>query len=518
MAEEEKLETTDSDQEEGTQESEQPRTEKNTVTVEEVGPCKKKVIVEIPEETIQGMTDEQYQDLRRETVLPGFRKGRAPRRLLEKRFGKEAGEQVKLKVLSESSEAAIKGQELDILTEPDLDIEHIELPETGPMKYEFEVEVRPEFELPSLEGIPVTRPALAVADDQVGREIEQLRRWAGTWTPREEDGTIERDDQIVADVRINVELTDEEKARQDAIVEGKEEEEEQAPANIPEAETKLDNAEIYVRPNGFVGPIPVEKLDELLVGAKAGEEKTATVEIPQTYFREEYQGRKADLKIDIKDVKSLKLADVDEHFLQRHHVESEDELRERVRDSLQERIENQVRDDMNEQMYQYLLDNTTFELPVDIIARQAGSILQRQYMSLMYRGLSRQQVEEQMEPLRAGSEEQAKRQLRTFFIMDKVAEKLEVEVTDEEINGHIAQVAMQQNQRPEKLREQMERDGSLAQFQLEVRQNKCISKLLESATITEQAAEEKPAKAKKAKKKKAKAEPKPEQDQAEEQS
>ncbi len=116
---------------------------------------------------------------------------------------------------------------------------------------------------------------------------------------------------------------------------------------------------------------------------------------------------------------------------------------------------------------------------------------EREVATLLARGLSREQVEEQMEQLRAASEEQAKEQLKTFFIMDKVAEKLDVDVSDEEINGHIAQVAVQRGQRPEKLKEQMERDGSLAQFRLDVRQNKCISKLLESANITEQAPEEK---------------------------
>ncbi len=511
----EKQETTASEQEEGTQETEQPRTAKNAVTVEEAGPCKKKVIVEVPEETIKEMVDEQYRELRREAVLPGFRKGRAPRRLLEKRFGKETGESVKLKILAEASEAAIKDQKLDVLTDPDVDYEKVELPETGAMKFEFEVEVRPEFELPPLEGIPVARPKLEVTDEQIDREIEQLRRWSGIWTPRE-GGTIEREDQLIADVRLKVELTEEEKGRQAAEAEGTTPEKEAQATKIPESETKLDNAEIHVRPNGFVGPIPVEKLDELLVGAIVGDKKTATVEVPQTFFREEYQGRKVELQIDIKEVKYLKPAEMDEHFLQRFNVENVDELRERIRDNLQERVETQVRNDMSEQIYQFLLDNTKFDLPVDIVARQAGSILQRQYISLLSRGLSRQQVEEHMEQLRAGSEEQAQEQLKTFFIMDKVAEKLDIDVSEEEINGHIARVAIQRGQRPEKMKEQMERDGSLAQFRLDVRQGKCIGKLLESADISEREHEEKSEKPKR-KRKKAAAK-KEGQDQAAEQS
>jgi FKBP-type peptidyl-prolyl cis-trans isomerase (trigger factor) len=84
--------------------------------------------------------------------------------------------------------------------------------------------------------------------------------------------------------------------------------------------------------------------------------------------------------------------------------------------------------------------------------------------------------------------------------MDKVADKLEIEVTEEEINGHIAQIAIQRGQRPEKMKEQMERDGSLAQFRMDVRQNKCINKLLETADITEQEAQGAEAKPKRARK------------------
>ncbi len=493
-----------------TEEQEQPRTAKNIVTVEDAGPCKKKVSIEVPEESIKEAIDEQYKELSRDAVLPGFRKGRAPRRLLEKRFGKETNEQIKLKLLAEASEAAIKDKELDILGDPDIDYEKVELPATGPMKFEFEAEVRPEFELPELEKIPVTREKLEVTDEQIDREIEQLRRWSGVWTPRDE-GAIELDDQIIADVLLKPELTEEEKTKQAEAAEKAEKGEEAEEGEVLEAETKLDNTEIYIRSQGFVGAVPVEKLDELLVGAKVGETKATTVEVPKTYFREEYRGRKVEIEIEVKDIKYLKPAEMNEQFLQRYNVENEAELRERVQDNLQQQQESRVRNDMSDQIYQYLLDKTDFDLPLDIVGRQAGTILQRQYINLLQRGLSRQQVEEQMEQLRAGSEEQAKEQLKTFFIMDKVADKLEIEVTEEEINGHIAQIAIQRGQRPEKMKEQMERDGSLAQFRMDVRQNKCINQLLETADITEQEAKGAEAKPKKAKK----TAKKPAEDQAE---
>jgi trigger factor len=448
-------------------------TAKNSVTVEDVGPCKKKVVIEIPQETITKATDKQYSELRREALLPGFRKGRAPRRLLEKRFGKDTSEQIKLKLLAEATEAAVK--DLQTLGEPDVDFEKIELPESGAMKFDFEVEVRPEFELPDLEGIAVERTKLEVAGEQVDREIEQMLKMAGMWAPRE-DGGVELGDQVIADVAIKPEDAEE--------------------------EDKLGETEIYVRANGFVGAIPVEKLDDLLVGAKTGDKKSTTVEVPKTYVREEYRGKKVDISIEIKDVKWLKPAELDEALLERIGVDDADELRERTADRLQNRLERQSRTEMAEQIYKYLLENTDFDLPLDVVGEQAGMLLQRQYINLLSRGLTREQIEEQMEQLRAGSEEQAKEQLKTFFIMDKVADKLEIKLTAEEINGRIAQLALNQGQRPEKMREEMTRNGSLAQFELEVRQSKCISKILESAKITEVEAKKKAEKTKNTAKKK----------------
>jgi len=222
-----------------------------------------------------------------------------------------------------------------------------------------------------------------------------------------------------------------------------------------------------------------------LVGAKAGDKKQTTVDVPKTYFREEYRGKKVDISITIKDIKWLKPAALDEVFLKRYAAEDETELREKIRDTLQSRLETQGRSEMTGQIYKYLLDNTDFDLPLDVVADHSTALLQRQYSNLLMRGLAYEQIEQQMDQLRAGSEQRAKEQLKTFFIMDKIAENLEIDVTEEEINGRIAQLAIQRGQRPERMREEMLRDGSLAQFRLQVREEKCVAKLLESAKITE---------------------------------
>lgn len=439
--------------------AEQPQQEttpKNTVKIEQSGPCKKKVILEVPRETITKATDAQYETLRKDALVPGFRKGRAPRRLLEKRFGKEIGEQTKLKILAEASDSAIKDNKLDVLREPNIDYEKIELPAEGALKFEFEVEVRPEFELPKLEGIPVEKTKHVVTEGTVDREIEMLCKYSGTWTPKDE-GKVELEDQVVADVMLNIEGQ----------------------------EQKVDNTEIYARPSGFVADVPVEKLDEILVGAKVGDVKTAEVEVPKTFFREDLRGKKVGIKITIKDIKWLRPAELNQDTISKCGVATEEELRKAIREKLEGRLEGQAKNEMAEQIYKYLLDNTSIDLPADVAADQAVALLRRQYINLMMQGIDREQIDKNIEQLKANTEQQAKEQLKVFFIMDKIAEKLDIKTTDEEINGHIAQLAVQKHIRPERMREEMQRDGSLEQFKLQVREQKCVAKLLESAKITE---------------------------------
>jgi trigger factor len=438
--------------------AEQPQetTPKNTVKIEKAGPCKKKVIIEVPRETITKATKAQYETLRRDALVPGFRKGRAPTRLLEKRFGKEVGEQTKLKILAEASDSAIKDNKLDVLREPEIDYEKIELPAEGALKFEFEVEVRPEFELPNIEGIPVEKPKHVVTEGNVDREIEMLCKYAGTWTPKD-NGKIELEDQVVADVMLNIEGQ----------------------------EQKVDNTEIYARPSGFVADVPVEKLDEILVGAKTGDVKTAEVEVPKTFFREELRGKKVNIKITIKDIKWLRPAELNQDTISKCGVATEEELRKAIREKLEGRLEGQAKNEMAEQIYKYLLDNISIDLPADVAADQAVALLRRQYINLMMQGVDKEQIDKNIEHLKANTEQQAKEQLKVFFIMDKIAEKLGIKTTDEEINGHIAHLAVQKHIRPERMREEMQRDGSLEQFKLQVREQKCITKLLESAKITE---------------------------------
>ncbi|MCI0499530.1 MAG: trigger factor [Planctomycetales bacterium] len=429
----------------------------NAVTVSDAGMCRKKVAIEIPAEVVHDKLDEKYKELRRDAILPGFRKGRAPIRLLEKRFGTDITRQVKLELLATASEAALKDNSIDALRDPDIDHEKVELPDEGPMTFEFEVEVRPEFELPALEGIEIEKPRFEVTDARVEDELLSLRNRAGVWIPK--DGPAEEGDRVVADVVL--------------VTEGSADHD------------KRDSIEIAVRRTGFVAAVPVDGLDALLGGVVGGDEKKTTTDVPATFYNEQYRGKKVDLTISVKEVKKLEPAEMNAEFLSRFGVVDEAELKDRLREQLTSQAERQAKTAMTEQVYAYLRDHTEFDLPEAVVAEQSLSILQRQYTNMLMQGMAKEQIDEQMEHLRAGSEEQAADQLKLYFIMDKIASKFDITTTEEEINGHIAYIAATRGRRPEKMREELARDGSLAQFALQVREEKCIEKILESAKISE---------------------------------
>ena len=283
-----------------------------------------------------------------------------------------------------------------------------------------------------------------------------MQKRAGLWVPKK--GSVQADEQVVADVILKIEDKEEE---------------------------RHDNIEVFARKSGFVSKVPVEKLDELLVGAKAGDTKKTTVNVPETFFNEEYRGKKVDIEITVKEIKKLEPAELNETFFKRFGVEDRAALHDAIAEARMEQSEQQARGGMSDQIHKYLLENTKFDLPADVVAEQSTRALQRQYTNMLMQGLKREQIDEQMEELRASSAEQAQEQLRSFFIMDKIAEKLDISVSEEELNGHIAQAALSRGRRPEKMREELARDGSLAQFSLQVREQKCVDKLLEDAEITE---------------------------------
>ncbi len=182
------------------EEKEEDKYPANVVTMEDAGVARKRIKIDIAPERIKGKLEEAFGELQKDAVLPGFRRGRAPKRLLEKRFGTDVKNTVKGQLVAEAYEKAVADNKLDAIGEPEIDMAKIELPETGPLTINLEVEVTPQFEVPEIDTIEVKRPIMEATDERLGLAIDNLRRHFGNWNTVA-DGAAEND-AVTADVKI----------------------------------------------------------------------------------------------------------------------------------------------------------------------------------------------------------------------------------------------------------------------------------------------------------------------------
>ena len=425
------------------------------ITIEDAGPATKKVSIEVPQEVIASKLEEQFKTLRREAALPGFRPGHAPRKLIEKRFHSDVRDQVKRTLISDSYQQAISRNSLNVIGEPHFDdAEKIELPETGNLTYSFEVEVQPDINLPPLVGLAVKRPKVEVKEEHVDQAMLNLRQQQGILVPVEDRG-VDAGDYLVADVHLKAD---------GAVV------------------SHQHDAEVIAKPGRFSG-IQIDDLDVRLQGQKPGEKREITVTAPETHSNEQIRGKQVTVEVDLKDIKKLELAEIDQPFLDGLGFANEGELREALREQMLQRVEYDVQQSMRDQINNYLLQNVYIDLPSKLSDRQADRVLSRRRIEMLMRGLPEDQVDARIEELRGGIKEEAVRDLKLFFILQKIAGDFSVDVDEAELNGRIALLAAQGGKRPEKLKQEMTADGSLLSMYVQMREQKAVDKVLETAKI-----------------------------------
>jgi trigger factor len=427
------------------------------ISVEDSGPAAKKITIEIPEDRIKSKMEEQFNELQEVATLPGFRAGKAPRALLEKRFAGDLKKQVRDTLVRESYQQALEKHSLKVIGEPEFDNEGaLELPTSGALKYTFSVEVTPEIALPDLAELTVKKPIIKVTDEHVEQALQNLREQQGTLIPVDGRGVKEKD-YITADIAIK--LGDELIGNQ-------------------------FDTQVIAR-SSKIGDIEIKDLGEQLAGANVDETRTIKATAPDNHPAEKIRGQEVTIEIKVKDIKELELATIDEEFLDALGFVNAQELNEELRKQMVERIENDVKVAMHNQVRAYLNKNLNVELPAKLSKSQESRIVNRRANELMMRGMGVEQIRANLDRLTAGAADQARNELKLFFALSKIAADNNIEVDESEVNGQIAYMAMMQNQRPEKLKQTMANSGQLSDLWLSLREKKALDKLLETAKIEE---------------------------------
>ena len=423
------------------------------IEVTEKSACERDVKVTIPEKDVQRYFNEQFEELVPKAEVPGFRVGKAPRNLVESMFRKQVADQVKGSLLMDSLAQISDSEDFSAISEPDIDFEQVSIPDKGDLEFTFRIEVRPEFEMPEWRGLELERPERDFTDADIDDRIKMISVNMSDVVPVDEP--VQLDDLIICNITT--------KHDGDVIAESKEES-----INVKE---KLNLSDCVI-----------EDFGKLVVGAEADETRSTKVEVSKYAENEELQGKEVEISFEILDVKRLE-SKSPEDLTEKLGLESVDELRNLIKNSMEERLEYAQREKVRDQISTLLTKTTNFELPPDLLRRQSRRELERQMIELRASGFSEEEVTYRQNLLRQNILERTEVLLKEHFILERISEEQDIEDEAHDYELEIARIAAQRNDSPRRVRAKLERNGQMDALRNLIIERKVIALITEHANF-----------------------------------
>ena len=401
------------------------------VDIRNVGPCKKHVAVAIARDEITKQFKESLGSMKRDAQVPGFRPGHAPLSLVEKRFKKQVSEQVKSTLLMAALEQLDADYKLKPITPPQLDIAAITLPDEGPLKFEIEVEVRPDFPLPAYKDLTVSRPVKTIDDRDVDAQLNLFLERHGQLVPKLE-GAAEIGDYLMCDL----------------LLHGSDGQVVKASKEIQfrlQQELRLQD-----------GTVP--DLGAILTGIKPGETREADAKIGSGAADPSLRGATIKMSFTVHDLKQMRLPEVNATFLNSIGFESRAELREALREILERRLKGQQRQAMRREIMDKLIAETSFDLPAELVSRQEKSTVNKLIMEMKQQGLNDNEIRAREAAIRANARESTLRGLKEYFILEQISEAEEITVEEPDFEEEIESIAARSDESARRVRARIEKD------------------------------------------------------------
>lgn len=429
------------------------------VTIDDLGPCKKLLRVEIETEAVDKEFDSMVAEFRKFANVPGFRPGKAPRQVIEKNYAEKISAEVKKKLIPDAYHNAVKEHNLKVVGYPD--IEETQFGKGEPMLFTATVETEPEFDLPEYKGIAVTAVKPDVSLEEIDAAIEELRQRK---SELKEAGRPAKDGDFT---RANFSGTCEGKSMKEIV---------------PDAELYHggENLPILVKPESFI-----PGFGEALVGVKVGEKKTVPVEFPADFHNKTLAGKKAEYEVELTSILEQVAPELDDAFAQSFEAETLDALKEGVGKDLENERKYQSKRHVRNQIIDALLKDVNCELPESALMRETRSVIYNIVEENHKRGISKELIDEHKDRIFSEANDSAKGRLKVSFLLTRIAEKEEIKVDPKEMDVQIRMLAAQQKMKPQKLGQQLRENGRLEEIHDQILSNKTLEFLAEHATVTE---------------------------------
>jgi trigger factor len=422
-------------------------------TVEKLSPTRVRINVEVPFTELQPDIDTAFKQMAKQVRMPGFRPGKVPVKLLEARVDKqEMFNQVIGEAVPARYSEAVTTSDVRPLGQPEIDITNQEYGQD--LTFTAEVDVRPEIELPELDGLKITVDPIEVTDEEVDTELQNLRARFGTLTGVER--AAETGDFVSIDLSATVDGED-----------------------VPEAKTEGLSHEVG---SGQL----IEGLDDAIVGLKEGESRVFTT----TLAAGEHAGKEAQVTVTVKSVKERELPEPDDEFAQlASEFDTIEELKANIAEQVKRAKRIQQAEQIRDKALEVLLEQTEIPLPEKIVQAQVDDTLHNAIHGLEH---DESKFEEALKEQGSSREEfdndnrsNAEKAVKTQLLMDAIADKLDIQVGQNDLTERLVLMSRQYGMEPQQLLQFLQQNNQLPAMFADVRRGLTVAAVVHGGTVTD---------------------------------
>jgi trigger factor len=432
------------------------------VVVENLPNCITTLKVEVEPAKVSKVWDDLAGTYTKLARIPGYRAGKAPKAIIEKKFQKEIREELEKKLLSEACKEAIQEKGLKVISLTQ--VEDVEIGDDKTMKFTATLVTRPDFQLPVYKGLVVPLQPIEVTDEEVDNSLNELREQAADFADVTEDRGAQMEDFVVIDYR--------------GTIDG-------APVSekFPKAGQPLSgNDDFWIH---MVHEAFFPGFSEALVGAKPGETRTFTIEVPAEFPVEGLPGQKIQYEVTIKQIKQKVLPPLDDAFAETIvKGKTLAELRQVAKDEISRQKKTDAEATKRNEIMRQLLSQVECELPVDMVRTETRRILSDIVRENQARGVADDVLKQNEQEILGSAAQNARDRLKGTFILLKVAEAENIKPTQQEFDQRIAYLAARYEMKVDKLLKKLDERNAIDQILEEVLTSKVLDFLAANASVS----------------------------------
>jgi len=412
--------------------------------------CTRELVLDIPAEEVSKSFRSVVRNYQKYAKLPGFRPGKVPESVVRRRFASEIRKDVIDGLLPERFNKGV--QELGVKPVGQPQVTELTVDDGQPLHVKAVFEYLPEFSIEGYQGVVVEKPSVEVTDEEFQHELEQLRDSRATVEPVEEDRALVDGDW--AQISYTGKMADDPEA-----------------APITGEDTLVE----------IGGKDTVEAFNAVLRGAKPGQELKAEVIYPADYPDAKLQGKTVEYEVTVKGIKKRTVPELNDDFARElGQYESLSELENRVREHMTNRKRRSVEGETKDRLFAAMLERFQFPVPESLVQEQVDARLERGLRALAAQGMNPEQMRQMdFSRLRVAQRDSAVAEVRTFILLDRIAEAEGISVGDEELDHELQLAALQTREPIDTLRQRLTDDGGLARIREQLRREKTASLLYE---------------------------------------